>query len=183
MFDRHGHEARLVADAEALADATKIVLPGVGAFDAGMAALRRAGLDVAIRHAVLDRGATLLGICLGMHLLFEGSDEGVASGLSVLPGRVRRFEASGLRVPHMGWNVVRTVKSSPLLADNDPDRRFYFVHSYHVDCADAEDVAGVTRHGSEFPAVVQRDRIHGVQFHPEKSHRFGAALLSGFASM
>lgn len=185
MFQRHGHDARVVTTAVEVAEASKIILPGVGAFDAGMAALRQQGLDEAIRNAVNNRGATLLGICLGMHLLFDGSDEGTTQGLSLLRGCVRRFPTAPhrLKIPHMGWNVVRNVRPSALLAEPDPDRRFYFVHSYYVDCVDQTDVAGVTEYGNEFTSVVHRGRICGVQFHPEKSHRFGAALLSSFVKM
>jgi len=183
MLRRIGAQAKLTASLDEIRAARKLVLPGIGAFDAGMAALGRAGLDGAILHAVRERGAMLLGICLGMQLLLDTSEEGSSRGLGLVPGRVRRFQPSGrLRVPHMGWNVVRPVRAS-LLFDSEPaeEQRFYFVHSYYAECDEPQHVTGVTPYGHEYASTLERDRVLGVQFHPEKSHRFGMALLKRFA--
>jgi imidazole glycerol-phosphate synthase subunit HisH len=126
----------------------------------------------------------MLGICLGMQLLLEGSEEGSARGLGLVRGRVRRFRppSGDLRVPHMGWNVVRPVRHSMLFERDGPEeQRFYFVHSYYVECEDPQDVAGVTQYGHEYTSALEHGRVLGVQFHPEKSHRYGMALLKRFA--
>ena len=124
----------------------------------------------------------ILGICLGLQLLLDGSDEGRLPGLGIVPGRVCRLAPSpGLHVPHVRWNVVRPLRPSVLLRADTEEPRFYFAHSYHAECADAADVAAVAHHGQPVTAVVERGRVLGVQFHPEKSHRFGAALLERFA--
>ena len=177
-----GGEARLSNSPDDVRTADKLILPGVGAFDAGMKALRETGMDVAIREAVTKRGASLLGICLGMQLLTESSEEGNLPGLALVPGRVKRFDVHsfGLRVPHMGWNEVQPVRSSVLLDPNDEEHRFYFVHSYHVECDDPRDVSGITHYGYDFTSAFEHDQVLGVQVHPEKSHRFGMALLKRF---
>jgi glutamine amidotransferase len=179
MIRRVGGEARLSAIPQEVASATKLILPGVGAFDAGMTALGTSGLGDAVREAV-DAGAMLLGICLGMQLLLEGSEEGSLPGLGLVPGRCRRFDLAeqGLRVPHMGWNTITATRSSILFEPTDDEQRFYFVHSYHAECEDPADVSATANYGIEFTAAVERGRVLGAQFHPEKSHRFGMALMT-----
>lgn len=183
MLTRIGCEARIVEDAQQVRTAAKLILPGVGAFDAGMRALAANGLGDAIREAVQERGASLLGICLGMQLLLEGSEEGRLPGLGLVPGHARRFQASGLRVPHMGWNAVRWLRPSPVFPSGTAEQRFYFVHSYYAECRDAADAVGLTTYGHEFVAVLQRDHVYGAQFHPEKSHRFGMEVLNAYAQL
>jgi len=182
MIRRVGGDARASSSEAEVRSAEKLILPGVGAFDAGASALQNGGLDEAIRHAVRHNGALLLGICLGMQLLLESSEEGALPGLALVPGRVRRFqvEGQGLRVPHMGWNVVRLIRPSRLLDVGAEEQRFYFVHSYFVECDDAADVVGVTNYGHDFASAMERGPVLGVQFHPEKSHRFGMAVLKKF---
>ena len=184
MLARLGCDARIVDDADIVRGADRLILPGVGAFDAGVRALGASGLGEAVREAVLERGASLLGICLGMQLLLDGSEEGSLGGLSLVPGLSKRFrvEDMNLRVPHMGWNTVRWQRESPVFPRGDDEQRFYFVHSYHVECRDAADVCGVSRYGVDFTAVLQRGRIFGAQFHPEKSHRFGMEVLQRYAA-
>jgi glutamine amidotransferase len=184
MLRRIGAGAKLTNSPDEVRAAQKLILPGIGAFDAGMAALQRGGLNDAICHALNERGATMLGICLGMQLLLEASEEGSSRGLGLVRGRVRRFRPppGDLRVPHMGWNVVRPVRHSLLFERDAPEeQRFYFVHSYYVECEDPEDVAGVTQYGHEYTSALEHGRVLGVQFHPEKSHRYGMALLKRFA--
>ena len=181
MVRRIGGEATLSADPEQVRSARRLILPGVGAFDAGVAALRERGLDAAIAEAV-GQGAELLGICLGMQLLFESSEEGSQPGLALVPGTVRRLRAAehGLRVPHMGWDQVRPTRASRLFAADGAEQRFYFVHSFYPECRDQGDVAAVATYGHDFACAVARGSVLGVQFHPEKSHRFGMALLRRF---
>ncbi|MDX2139626.1 MAG: imidazole glycerol phosphate synthase subunit HisH [Chloroflexota bacterium] len=175
---------RVVRSPEELRGAEKIILPGVGAFGAGMQKLEEQRLIQPIRDAVYA-GTPYLGICLGMQFLFDCSDEmGDHRGLGILPGRVTRFnDLPGYKVPHMGWNTLRELRESSLLANLPPERYAYFVHSYYCVPADARDVLAVVDYGIPFTAVVQREHIFGVQFHPEKSQRTGLQLLTNFLEM
>lgn len=182
MLKRIGAPSVLTRDPAVLADAEKIILPGVGAFDKGMKNLATFGLRESLDEAALERRVPILGICLGMQLLTERSEEGNEAGLGWIQGRTVRFRfppESPLKIPHMGWNYVRPVKSNPLISNSERSR-FYFVHGYYVECSREEDVLATATYGSEFSCVVSRDNIFGVQFHPEKSHRFGMGLLEGF---
>lgn len=182
MFHKIGIETAITADPIEVATAPALVLPGVGAFDRGAAALTRTGL----REVLVDRansGVPLLGICLGMQLLARRSDEGTLPGLGLLAADVRRLRVGSdgeLRVPHMGWNRVEPTRPSPLLA-GEGAQRFYFVHSYAVVCDDDEDVLAWTTYGARFASAVERGSVVGTQFHPEKSHVFGMALLAAWA--
>jgi glutamine amidotransferase len=162
-----------------LAGASKIVLPGVGAFGAGMAALREAGFEEPINSAVAA-GTPLLGICLGMQFLFDRSDElGQHRGLGLLPGCVTRFPSNGLKVPHMGWNTLRVRQENPLLHGLSGGYA-YFVHSYYVQPGDPADVLADTDYGIPFASVVGRGTIFGIQPHPEKSQQVGLRILRNF---
>ncbi len=187
MFRKVGAAAVATADVSILRSADKVVLPGVGAFGAAIERLRKLDLVGPLTEIAMERRTPVLGICLGMQLLLEGSEEGDAEGLGWISGRVRRFVFSGddsrLRVPHMGWNDLKLVKQSALFEGVTQPQRFYFVHSYHADCANAADVLGTATYGYEFAAAVERGNIAGMQFHPEKSHRFGMRLLQSFAGV
>jgi imidazole glycerol-phosphate synthase subunit HisH len=166
-----------------LVDASKIVLPGVGAFGAGINALREADFEAPICAAV-EAGTPLLGICLGMQFLFETSDEmGDHRGLGLLPGRVTRFPASALKVPHMGWNCFEVQRQHPLMAGVSTGAYAYYVHSYYVEAADQRDVLATASYGLPFAAVVSRDNIFGIQPHPEKSQSTGLRILRNFIEM
>lgn len=166
-----------------LEGADKIVLPGVGAFGAGINALRQAGFEEPIKAAV-DRGVPLIGICLGMQYLFESSDEmGNHRGLGLLPGRVTRFAANGLKVPHMGWNQLHIRRENPLVAGVESGAYAYFVHSYYVEAAEPGDVIATTDYGIEYASVVARGNIFGIQPHPEKSQSVGQRILRNFVEM
>jgi imidazole glycerol-phosphate synthase subunit HisH len=181
MLRTLGAEPVATDDPAIVAAATRVILPGVGSFDAGMHALRSRGLDAALHTAVHERGAPLLGICLGMQLLARRSEEGEAAGLGWIDADVVRFTPQPrLRIPHMGWNSVQPQSPSPLFDAADADPEFYFVHSFHVVPDDPALVTGAATHGGPFAAAVGRGRIHGVQFHPEKSHRHGLQLLRRF---
>jgi imidazole glycerol-phosphate synthase subunit HisH len=179
-----GAQTVVSGDPAALRRASALVVPGVGAFPAGMSSLRELGLD----ELLLERAAAgipILGICLGMQLLFDSSEElGGAAGLGLIGGRVRRLRAEGLRVPHIGWNEVRLQRPCRLTAGLPGDGRpFYHVHSF-VACAERpEDVIGTCVYGEEFASIVAREAVFGVQFHPEKSSRDGLAILSAFVGL
>jgi glutamine amidotransferase len=184
MFRKIGATAVITRDADEIARAQKIVLPGVGGFALGMRQLDETGLVPLLKRRVLEEKVPLLGICLGLQLLTEGSEEGGGPGLGLLRARTVRFrfaepEHQGLKVPHMGWQRLtrRAGRGWPSLTE---EARFYFVHSYHVACERDEDVLATVRYGYEFAAAVARENIVATQFHPEKSHRFGMALLRDF---
>lgn len=166
-----------------LAGAEKIVLPGVGAFGAGINALRAAGFEEPLKQAVAA-GVPLIGICLGMQYLFESSDEmGLHRGLGLLPGRVTRFPADGLKVPHIGWNQLHIRQPGGLLEGVESGAYAYFVHSYYVEGADPGDVLATTDYGIDYPSVVGRGNILGIQPHPEKSQTVGQRILKNFIEM
>jgi imidazole glycerol-phosphate synthase subunit HisH len=184
MFRSAGIQAEVTGDPDQLRSASRLILAGVGAFDAGMNNLRDRGLVPVLQEAVFERGIPVLGICLGMQLLMQGSDEGSATGLGWIEGRSVRIRGDGpvpVKVPHMGWNEVQPVRSSPLLRGLEHHGRFYFAHSFAVACANADDVVANAIHGAPFPAIVSHGRVSGVQFHPEKSHKYGRQLLTNFA--
>lgn len=183
MLNKIGSPGMLVSDADSIERATRIILPGVGSFDSGMRALEERGLkDILIRKATIDK-VPLLGICLGMQMLGDSSEEGASSGLGIIPGHCRRFPQgadSNLKVPHMGWAEVIPSANARLFANMEDAPRFYFVHSYYFESANSSDVAATANYGIRYDAAVQHDNIFGVQFHPEKSHRFGMHLLKNF---
>ncbi|MBI2873588.1 MAG: imidazole glycerol phosphate synthase subunit HisH [Firmicutes bacterium] len=177
--ERVGLPARITSDPDDLRSAGALILPGVGAFGAATANLRQAGLfDVIL--AEVAAGKPLLGICLGMQLLFEVSHEdGLHRGLGLLEGQVRRLP-SGVKVPHMGWNSLEFTRPSPLWDGLAPGSYVYFVHSFYADPASADDVIAAATHGISFAAAVQRGLVYGTQFHPEKSSANGLAILAAF---
>lgn len=177
--------SRFATTAEDVLTADKIILPGVGAFDAGMKKLRASGMFEALNQRVLVDQVPILGVCLGMQMLGRGSEEGREQGLGWVDAQALRFRPGlypGMRVPHMGWNEAVHKRLSPLV-DMPPERcRFYFANSYHVVCADPADVLLSTAYaGFEFTSAIERGHIRGAQFHPEKSHRYGMWLLENFA--
>lgn len=185
MLKRVGAAATITSDPHAIENADQLILPGVGAFDAGMKNLAERRLIEPLTRAVMERRVPVMGLCLGVQLMTRRSAEGNLAGLGWIDAEtVRfRFDDPALKVPHMGWNTMRFVHDSPLQKDFEPDARFYFVHSFHLVCNDPRDVLGVTNYGYEFVSGVARDNIWGVQFHPEKSHRFGMQLLTNFAGL
>ena len=179
-----GARAAITSDHDELRDADGVVLPGVGAFPQAMRNLDALDLPNLIRD-LAQRGTPLLGICLGMQLLFDASAERTpARGLGLLGGEVTRLDAGGLRVPHIGWNEVRFERASPLTAElPGAGCPFYHVHSYAARPSDPADVVGTTEYGERFATIVGRDRVFGVQFHPEKSSRHGLRMLHGFVGL
>jgi len=183
-FEHLGHATRVTAIADEVADAERLVLPGVGAFGEAMRNLNAKGLiEPVLEH--VRAGKPLLGVCLGMQLLFDWSEElGVFGGLGILGGGVKRFaEAPELKIPHMGWSGLSFPRSSKLFAGIEAGEMTYFVHSYHVVPEDAAIVAATARHGEVFVAGVERDNVFGAQFHPEKSSAVGLRILDNFARL
>lgn len=179
-----GERSVITSDPEKIQKADKLILPGVGAFDAGMTQLSKRRLISVLQEETLQKGKPILGICLGMQLLGRKSEEGTLSGLGLIPFDNIRFRidpASGLKVPHMGWDIVRFERKNPLLDGIKGTQRYYFVHSYHAVCDDPANSLMTCDYGYEFVAAVVKDNILGVQFHPEKSHNFGMKLLENFA--
>jgi len=184
MLDHIGVDAVASDDAQAIARAERLILPGVGAFDKAMTTLRARGLCAPLDEAVLARRVPVLGVCLGMQLLARRSDEGREPGLGWIDADVLRIvvdKASGLKVPHIGWMEVAPQRSDGVFLPAPAGQRFYFDHGYHVACDHPGDVAATIDYGGPLCCGVQHGNVHGVQFHPEKSHRHGMALLARFA--
>ena len=185
MLSKIGVRAHLSREPDEIAAARRVVLPGVGAFGEAMTSLRKDGLvEALISRAHSGRGP-LLGVCLGMQLLLDSSDEGGERGLGLIPGQCRRFpsrsDAGPLRVPHMGWNEVSVDRPSPLLPSlGTNESRYYFVHSYFAEPTSQEHVLGTTSYSVSFASAIAHEEIVGVQFHPEKSHRHGLRLFADF---
>jgi glutamine amidotransferase len=181
-FEHVGARAPITCEHDVVRAADGVVLPGVGAFPKAMAAIRERNLDGLLRERN-EAGVPILGICLGMQLLYEGSDEhGGAEGIGLLAGRIEALDAPRLKVPHIGWNAVSWRRRSDI-ADGLPDPcAFYHVHSYAKRAIDGGEVVGVASYGSEFASVVAADGVYGTQFHPEKSGPDGLALLRNFAA-
>ncbi len=187
MFKRLNIDARVARSAGELAGADKIILPGVGAFDHAMELLQASGMRGTLDELVLDKKTPVLGICVGMQILAKASDEGNLPGLGWIDGKVRAFsalpEAAGLPLPHMGWNDVHPMAGERLFAQMETDARFYFLHSFFFECAGPDSVGATARYGVDFACAVRSGNVHGVQFHPEKSHHWGARLLQNFAEL
>jgi glutamine amidotransferase len=179
-----GASAEIASDPERVRRASKVVLPGVGAFADAMAELRRTGLGDAFREAV-SRGKPCLGVCLGLQLLFDRSfEDGEHAGLGLIPGRVVRFAPRpGLKIPHMGWNTLRIRRPCPLLAGVGGSPSVYFVHSYHAQTDDPFAVAAEADYPDPFPALVWRENLMASQFHPEKSQQVGLAMYANFVAL
>jgi len=189
MFRRLGHQATISNDAATIASAERLILPGVGHFAQGMENLQRLGLRAVLDERVLGACTPTLGICLGMQLMTKSSEEGPAEGLGWIDARTVHFRngaqpvAESARLPHIGWNFVDAARPHPVLADVPDDPRFYFVHTYRVECAAPSDVLLTADYGgSHFTAAFAQGNIVGIQCHPEKSHKFGMQVFSNFAA-
>lgn len=183
MYKRIGINCLITSNPKEIEDAERLILPGNGSFDACMLSLRDTGLIPLITHKVLERKTPMLGICIGAQMLGNNSEEGVEAGLGWIDLSVKRLPSSQeIRIPHMGWSHVKSEVSDDALNEvlND-EARFYFVHSYYLDPISRDNILMTANYGIQFAAAVRRDNIVGVQFHPEKSHRFGKQFLSWFA--
>lgn len=180
-----GIESRISSDHAEIASADRLILPGVGHFQHGMEQLAQLGLIELLKKEVLENKKPILGICLGMQLLTKHSEEGSLAGLGFIDAQTLKFnvEDPQLKIPHMGWNTVSFQKESKLIQEVSDNPRYYFVHSYYVDCANQEDILCSTNYGEDFVSGFQHNNIFGLQFHPEKSHKFGMELLANFCKI
>jgi glutamine amidotransferase len=183
MLKKIGADASISSKISDIEKADKLILPGVGAFDTGIKNLNDLGLMSVLEKKVILEKTPILGICLGMQLFAKKSEEGKLRGLNWVNAEVKKFKFSrdsNLKIPHMGWNTILLKKQDPLFDNIDERIRFYFVHSYHIVCEKEDDVLSVTNYGYDFVSSVRKENIVGVQFHPEKSHKYGLKLLENF---
>lgn len=185
MFDYLGFETKVVSELADIESCDKLVLPGVGAFDAATRAISlKLGLQETLTDMAMVREVPFLGVCLGMQLMMTSSAEGESNGFGWIPGRSEKILSNGTtRVPHIGWHRVEKQRESPLLVGHLADDEYYFVHSYGVTTDNDKYSIGTTEYGSTFDSVVQKDNLFGVQFHPEKSHKYGMKILSNFGEL
>lgn len=188
LFKRLGVDAQRADTPDTLQGASRLVLPGVGHFDHAMQRLNNSGMRTRLEELVLGSKVPVVGVCVGMQMLAQGSEEGSLPGLNWIPGRVRAFASNPLSaklpMPHMGWNDLEPKAGSKLFSRGFEDSpQFYFLHSYYFDAENNEDVAATAHYGFDFDAVVSRGHIHGVQCHPEKSHHWGEQLLKNFVEL
>lgn len=184
MLKKIGYSSEISGNLEQVAAASKLILPGVGAFDNGMQNLNQAGLTDVLNKKVIADKTPILGICLGMQLMTGKSEEGIEKGLGWIEAETIKFSFNGpdqkLSIPHMGWEYVNVVKQSKLFDGIKDQQRYYFVHSYFVKASNEQDVLLTSKYGNDFVSAFEKENILGVQFHPEKSHRFGMDLLRNF---
>jgi len=187
MLKKSGNKAEIFSEPEMIYKYDKLILPGVGSFDFAMNKLINNSWINPLNVFTLEKKNPILGICLGMQLLCNSSEEGKVKGLSWINGEVKKFktdEKFSLKVPHMGWNTVKFQKDCKLFEDLNHVNKFYFVHSYFVECSEKNDITGITNYnGIEFVSSFNKDNVFGVQFHPEKSHKYGLKLLENFAKI
>jgi glutamine amidotransferase len=187
LYKRLNIPVSIASKVDGLEGATRLILPGVGAFDHAMELFDGSGMRQAVDDLVLRQRMPVLGVCVGMQILAGSSEEGRLAGLGWIDGRVRRFDESKLprpaRLPHMGWNDVVPRDGATLFVGLEQDSRFYFLHSYYFDCSSDDNVLATSEYGMTFGCAVQANNIYGVQFHPEKSHAYGARLLKNFAEL
>lgn len=189
MLKYLGIQSRLIKTSQEILDSKKLIFPGVGSWDNGVKKIQESEIEDALIHQVINEGVPFLGICLGMQLLFNSSEEGKLLGLGWISGDVKKFnfedckDNKKLKIPHMGWNIVKSTRFSALNHNLLDEARFYFVHSYFVTCAYDENVLMTCNYGKEFVCAVNKDNIWGVQFHPEKSHKFGMQLMKNFVEL
>jgi glutamine amidotransferase len=187
VYERLNIPACIARKVDDLKEATKVILPGVGSFDHAMIKLNQSGMRDALDKLVFKKQVPVLGICVGMQMLAQASEEGVSKGLGWIDGVVKKLDLSVLKsatkLPHMGWNTIDPNLDNPLLAELNGNSRFYFLHSYYFHCKYPDSMIAITNYGMKFASAVNHRNIYGVQFHPEKSHRWGIQLLKNFADI
>lgn len=186
VYKRLNLDYKIVSTVEQFSDLTKIILPGVGSFDHAMSKLQDSGMRESLDYFVLEKKIPVLGICVGMQMLANSSEEGTLPGLGWISGTVKKFKFDHLNpmpLPHMGWNQVRFKKKNQLFNELEIDARFYFLHSYYFECDEPENVIGASEYGFNFDSIVNKDNIYGIQCHPEKSHGNGMIILKNFGAL
>ena len=186
IIKKIGGESKIIENVKEMDEVSKLILPGIGAFDHGMQFLKERGWINDLNEKVLVKKTPVLGICLGMQLMCKKSEEGTLPGLGWFDADVKRFclaPGSTFKIPHMGWNAVHIKKKNPLIENTEEEQRFYFVHSYHAVCNNPADELLSSVHGYEFTAAISHENIYATQFHPEKSHRFGMELFKHFIAL
>ncbi len=185
MIKYLGFESKIASEVKEISSAKKLVLPGVGSFDNGMAKICELGLKSILDQLVIEEKIPILGICLGMQLMTGKSEEGTSRGLGWIDAETLKFKQNGrkIKIPHMGWNSVNVISPNPLVKNMHSESRFYFVHSYYVKCNNDDNVIGKTDYGIEFASIICKENIFGCQFHPEKSHKFGMQILRNFSEL
>jgi imidazole glycerol-phosphate synthase subunit HisH len=185
MFKKIGIASKITTNLEDIKTATKLLLPGVGSFDKAIEKINTSGIREVLDQKVLIEGTPILGICLGMQLLTNSSEEGTDKGLGYINASAKKFvfQDKKMKVPHMGWNIVKKATLSLLTQDYQEESRFYFVHSYYVEVENQENSILKTTYGLEFDSAIQHKNVYGAQFHPEKSHKYGMKLLDNFSKI
>ena len=186
IYKRLNLPAYAAKSSEELSGASRFILPGVGAFDWAMQSLENSGMRPTLEKLVIQQGLPVLGVCVGMQMLANRSDEGALDGLGWIPGEIKRFDEANFNrlphLPHMGWNDVAVAQPNPLL-EGISNPQFYFLHSYYFDPKEPASTIGATEYGGVFASAVAKNNIYGTQFHPEKSHHWGVSLLKNFAEL
>jgi len=187
MFSRIGIESIITSKQEDIIIANGIILPGVGAFDKAIQNLSKLDLFSTLNHIAINNKKPILGICLGMQIMAKHSEEGSLEGLGWIDAEVRKFNFNenynNLKIPHMGWNNIILKKKSKLISDNDQKSRYYFVHSYYLHANKRKDILAETQYGIQFACSIEKNNLFGVQFHPEKSHKYGMKILRNFSNI
>ena len=186
MLKKIGVESIITDDAKIVSEASKLILPGVGSYDYCVTKINESNFRDTLVEKVLQQKVPILGICLGLQLMGKSSQEGKLNGLGWIDASCVKFQFennSSFKIPHMGWNDVRQTKESKLLSKMYEDPRFYFVHSYHLQCNDPKDILLTANYGYDFTCAIEQENIYGVQFHPEKSHKYGMKLIENFVRL
>ncbi len=187
IYDTLKIDYKIAKSPEEVIGAEKLFLPGVGAFDETMSMLDKTGFREVLDFEVMHNKVPIIGICVGMQILAESSEEGKLPGLGYIKGKVRKMDASLLnqkpKLPHLGWNSIEIARQSALLKNIDSELGFYFLHSYYFECENQEDIITTTTYGKSFASAINHDNVYGIQFHPEKSHHNGINLLHNFATL
>ena len=187
VYKRLNVPTKIAKTAQDLESAEKLILPGVGHFDHAMGELVNSGMLDTLNELVLEKMLPIIGICVGMQMMANSSDEGTSEGLKWIDATVKKFDETKIRqvtrLPHMGWNDAYPVVTNPLFEGLEKDALFYFLHSYYFDCKNAEDVIAVSDYGDRFTCAANHGNVYGIQFHPEKSHKYGEKLLNNFAKL